>query len=313
MEALVHTASDALDGSVTRWRQFGHDRLYVRSLNGTDLGWWDLRTDEGHPLDARSASVLEGLVRVWQEEQRLGTTARPVLRQVPPLEEVKPRRAMGYAPTVRSVVEAPADLLTNRAGEQLLRREAAEVAAGRTQGRRFADFAPGDSGWEVGAAGEQLVADELAKLSAADPRWGFIHSIPVNRKGTDIDHLVIGPGGVFTLNTKHHRDATVWVAGDLLTVNGQKTWYIRNSRREAERASARLSEAVGAPIAVRGLVVPVGAATLTVKRSPEDVAVVNRRRLVSYFTSLDTVLDKDVVLAVFAAARDSRTWLDLDA
>ena len=54
------------------------------------------------------------------------------------------------------------------------------------------------------------------------------------------------------------------------------------------------------------------AASLTIKEAPEDVVVVNRRRLVSYFASLPTVLDKDTVLAVFEAARDCRTWLGAD-
>jgi hypothetical protein len=96
----------------------------------------------------------------------------------------KPRRAGGYAAPVRTVVEASADLLSNRAGEALMRREVAELATGRSSGLRFADFVPVASSWEVGAVGEQLVADELSKLAAHDPRWGFLNSIPVNAKDT---------------------------------------------------------------------------------------------------------------------------------
>jgi hypothetical protein len=319
MEALVHLARPEPYGSVTRWRNFGHDRLYVRSLAGADLGWWDLSTDEGHAFDPQLAPELELIVRDWQESHGLSAPARPVLRQVTPLEAEEPhpappapRRAAGYVEPVRTVVDPPADLLANRAGEALLRREVAELAAGRSTGRRFADFVPAASSWEVGAVGEQLVADELRKLAAHDPRWGFLNSIPVNAKGTDIDHLVIGPGGVFTINTKHHRDARIWVGGDMVMVNGEKTWYVRNARHEATNATTRLSEATGRPIRAYGLVVPVGAASLTIKNAPADVAVVNRRRLVSYFVSLPTVLDKDTVLAVFEAARNCNTWLGVD-
>lgn len=194
-----------------------------------------------------------------------------------------------------------------------MRREAADAAAGMQPGRRFLDAAPSESGWSVGAAGEQLVADELRKLSALDPRWGFINSIPVNAKGTDIDHLVIGPGGVFTINTKHHRDANIWVAGDMLMVNGGKTWYVRNARTEAARATARLHEATGLPVTAWGMVVPVGAASITIKESPADVVVVNRRRLLRFLQGLPTVLDKSAVLRLFEAARDRRTWLEPDA
>lgn len=319
MDAIVHTAPSTLSDCVTRWRNFGHDRLYVRSVAGADLGWWDLTTDEGHALDPQLAADLAQIVRDWQEADGVGAPARPVLRQVTPLEADepqitgKPRRAAGYAAPVRTVVEASADLLSNRAGEALMRREVAELAAGRSSGRRFSDFVPVASSWEVGAVGEQLVADELRRLAAQDPRWGFLNSIPVNAKGADIDHLVVGPGGVFTINTKHHRDARIWVAGDMLMVNGEKTFYIRNARQEAARATTRLAEAAHLPIRAFGLVVPVNAASLTIKEAPVDVAVVNRKRLVSYFASLPTVLDKDTVLAVFEAARDCCTWLGADA
>ena len=318
MEALVNTALSTPSDCVTRWRNFGHDRLYVRTASGADLGWWNLATGEGHALDPQQAPELKRIVRDWLQNQGVGAQPRPALRQVTPLEaeepqpRAKPRRAADYAPPVRTVVESSADLLANCAGEALMRREVAELAAGRSSGRRFADFVPATSSWEVGAVGEQLVADELRRLAAQDPRWGFLNSIPVNAKGTDIDHLVVGPGGVFTINTKHHRDARIWVAGDMLMVNGEKTWYVRNARHEAARASTSLAEATGITIRAYGLVVPVSAASLTIKEAPGDVVVVNRRRLVSYLASLPTVLDKDTVLAVFDAARDCGTWLGAD-
>lgn len=317
---MVHVATPEPYGTVTRWRNFGHDRLYVRSLAGADLGWWDLTTDEGHALDPQLAPELQLIVRDWQESHGIGAPARRVLRQVTPLEAeephgvaASPRRAAGYVEPVRTVVEPPADLLANRAGESLLRREVAELAAGRSSGRRFADFVPVASSWEVGAVGEQLVADELRKLAALDPRWGFLNSIPVNAKGTDIDHLVIGPGGVFTINTKHHRDARIWVSGDMLMVNGARTWFVRNARKEAARATARLYVATGIRVTTWGMVVPVGAASITIKESPADVVVVNRRRIMSFFQNVPPVLDKSTVLRLFEAARDSRTWLEPDA
>lgn len=67
---------------------------------------------------------------------------------------------------------------------------------------------------------------------------------------------------MFTCNTKHHPGAKVWVAGNTFLVNGRRHPYLRNSRYEAERA-ARLLAAAGAPVAVAGVVVVVGAALLT--------------------------------------------------
>lgn len=311
MEALAQTASSTQpSGTVTRWRKSGQDRLYVRTPYGAELGWWDLTTDEGHPHHPQFAAELERIVREWHDIDP--GASRTVLRAVESPQSAGdsgPRRAAGYAPPVRTVLEAPADLLTNRAGEQLKRREAAEAAAGIKAGRRFLDAVP-ESSWNVGLAGEQLVADELRKLAEQDPRWGFLNSIPVNANGTAIDHLVIGPGGVYTLRTTHHRDANIWVSGDVVMVNGAPTTYVRSARHEATRATARLFVATGMRVAAYGMVVPVGAASLTVNESPADVVVVNRRRILSFFTSLPTVLDKSTVMSLFEAARDSRTWLD---
>ena len=58
--------------------------------------------------------------------------------------------------------------------------------------------------WRIGAEGAEKVAARLAKFVKKDPRWRSLHAIPVGENGSDIDHLVIGPGGTFTLNSKHH-------------------------------------------------------------------------------------------------------------
>ena len=58
-------------------------------------------------------------------------------------------------------------------------------------------------------------------------------AVPVGEKGSDIDHVVMGPSGVFTLNTKNHIRSNVWVTENVFMVNGRKTDYFRNSRHEA--------------------------------------------------------------------------------
>ncbi len=96
-------------------------------------------------------------------------------------------------------------------------------------------------------------------------------------------------------------------------VNGNSTSYVRNARKEAARATARLYVATGMRVTTWGMVVPVGAASITIKESPSDVVVVNRRRILSFFQSVPSVLDKSTVLRLFEAARDSRTWLEPEA
>jgi len=60
---------------------------------------------------------------------------------------------------------------------------------------------------------------KLAKLPTG---WHVFHSLPAGSHASDIDHVVVGGGGVFIMNTKHHPGATIWVDGDTFMVNGTK-------------------------------------------------------------------------------------------
>jgi hypothetical protein len=146
--------------------------------------------------------------------------------------------------------------------------------------------------WRLGAEGEELVGAQLARLTARDPRWRVLHAVPVGDKGADIDHLVIGPAGVFTLNSKHHPGARIWVAGGSFRVNGVPQPYVRNSRHEAVRAGRLLSAACGFAVPVTGLVVPVNAHREVVKREPGDVHVIAWRRLRRWLRRRDECLDE---------------------
>ena len=162
--------------------------------------------------------------------------------------------------------------------------------------------------WRLGAAGEELVGHQLGRLMKRDPRWRCLHAIPVGRRGSDIDHLVIGPGGVFTLNAKHHPRARLWVGGDTFMVNGVRQPYVRNSRHEAHRAGRLLSAAVGHPVAVSGVIVPVNGHSLSIKQPPADVMVVPRRQLRRWLSSLPQALPGAIVDSLYEQARRSTTW-----
>jgi hypothetical protein len=116
------------------------------------------------------------------------------------------------------------------------------------------------------------------------------------------------PGGVFTLNAKHHPGAKIWVAGETFMVNGARHPYLRNSKYEADRAGRLLSHACGFPVQVAGIVVPVGAETLTIKDSPSGAHVVNRMALVSWLRKQPEVTNAEAVTRVAEVARRSTTW-----
>jgi hypothetical protein len=202
------------------------------------------------------------------------------------------------------------DLADNRAGsaaraqaERLRSESPLRTAFARALGVRTDERA-----WRIGADGEEKVAAKLEKVSRKDPRWRTLHAIPVGQRGSDIDHLVIGPGGVFTINANHLPRAKIWVGGDTFLVNGQRHPYIRNSRHEASRA-ARLLAAAGAPnVTVCGVIVPVRAEKVTVKKAPDDVEINARFQLTRWLLGRPTALDDSTIGDVLQVARRSTTW-----
>ena len=78
--------------------------------------------------------------------------------------------------------------------------------------------------WYRGALGEATVGRLLEKLPEG---WTVLHAVPVGKGDSDIDQVVIGPGGVFTINTKNHAGQKVWVAGRTLLVSGHPSGAAR--------------------------------------------------------------------------------------
>lgn len=201
------------------------------------------------------------------------------------------------------------DLAATRAGAMAREQAVAlrEAVPVRTFFSRLVGAKTEERAWRIGADGEERVAARLDALRRKDPRWRAIHSIPL-ASDVDIDHLVIGPGGVFTLNTKHHPGARVWVAGDTLMVNGARQPYVHKSRHEARCAAALLGGATLRAVSVTGVIVLVGAEDLTVKKPASGVEVLYRGRLVRWLRQQPEVLDDAAIEALLDAARRPSTW-----
>jgi hypothetical protein len=164
--------------------------------------------------------------------------------------------------------------------------------------------------WFKGALGEIAVGSILSRLG---PEWTVLHAVPVGSGTSDIDHVVIGPGGVFTLNTKNHARQTVWVGERALLVAGQKKHHLSHARHEAARAQKRLSAAVGEPVPVTAVLVLVEPKTLTIKQHPAGVDVVTDRRLRRWLHRHRPVLTPDQIARITAAAVLPGTWHDRPA
>ena len=151
------------------------------------------------------------------------------------------------------------------------------------------------------------MAGELSKLPAG---WTVLHSVPVGRGTSDIDHVVIGPSGVFTINTKHHAGSDAWVGDHGMYVGGKPVDHLRSVSYEARRASSMLSRASGLTVPVLGLVTLVGVRRLSFKEHPSPelcVDVVPIEQLLDRLQSR-RIFSDDQVKRIATAACRFETW-----
>ena len=160
----------------------------------------------------------------------------------------------------------------------------------------------------AGARGERTVGRQLNRW-ATRYGWHVLHAVPVGQRGADIDHVVIGPFGVVTVNTKT-TGTSVWVGEYALTVGGQPVDYLEKSRHEASRAGRLLKRATGLDVPVQPAIVFVGARRVTVRRAgPAGVAVLPSPRALRHWLGRQRpVLQPGQVDAIYEAARRRMSW-----
>ncbi|SOD86504.1 Nuclease-related domain-containing protein [Streptomyces sp. Ag109_G2-15] len=215
---------------------------------------------------------------------------------------MSPGQASGLPP-----LRTDDDLAENPPGKALQERLATESAGLPTRlwARLLRRPAAGDS-WRKGLAGERRVGAELDRLRPQG--WRVLHSVPLPRE-VDLDHLLIGPGGVFSINTKHHPKKAVWVGDDAVKVNhGPAEPYARKSRAEAQRVQRVLERYCGFAVPVEPVLVFVGVIDLKVVATQLRVRVY-REREVSALAPLAGVLSVAQVEEIYSIARHRQAWL----
>jgi hypothetical protein len=162
--------------------------------------------------------------------------------------------------------------------------------------------------WYADAVGEREVGRILGCL---DGSWTVLHSVPFDSASRDIDHVVIGPGGVFAINTKHHADKHLVVDGANFTVSGHRYPYIRKAEYEARQVTIALADALPVGFAVTPVIAVVAPARLTIREMPNAVRVVGARQLALWVQNQPAVLDASCVEQLATAAARPETWLAL--
>jgi hypothetical protein len=198
--------------------------------------------------------------------------------------------------------------LNNEAGAGA-RAKAQELAGEKGTARRFVervlDAKTEDRSWRRGAEGEERVAAELTKLGEG---WAVIHDLTIGRKGANLDHLAIGPAGVFALNTKN-LTGKLTVYEHAILQNGHKTAFVPAALREIRTVQQRLSAAAGREVRAWGVLVVLGC-EVEVRKPLANLTLVRARSLPRWLRKLPGgVLSPGEVLELERLARTPSTWL----
>ena len=94
-----------------------------------------------------------------------------------------------------------------------------------------------------GAEGEMAVGLALQEL---DDDWHIFNNIQLERQ-SDLDHIVVGPGGVFCISTKSHRGWYV-VTADGMTHNGKPCSFAREAMGQTMQLKGRLEAMMGSGV-----------------------------------------------------------------
>jgi hypothetical protein len=85
--------------------------------------------------------------------------------------------------------------------------------------------------WRTGADGESKTADVLGRLG---DDWIVLHDRRIPGSRANIDHITIGPPGVFVIETKDY-GGRIGLGGNEIRVNGRRVGWVDQVRRQGSR------------------------------------------------------------------------------
>src|SRR5512133_823535 len=157
---------------------------------------------------------------------------------------------------------------------------------------------PDASAWRRGAAGERCTARLLGQLGRQG--WAVLHDLAIPGSQVNLDHVVIGPGGVFVIDSKQYR-------GRLQLDPSGRLWHgrypltpaLRAVEFEADQAAQVLADPqmVVPIVAVHGAQVPWGKVVMM------GIPVVPAKRLPGMLRQLPAVLGPERIASLADQAR----------
>lgn len=148
--------------------------------------------------------------------------------------------------------------------------------------------------WLKGGNGEQAVGALLQRLEARG--WRAIHDRRIPGSEANIDHIVVGPGGVFVIETKNY-SSKVTVGRSTIFAGGQNQTKILKQAKGEALAAYRVIEPLIKPLGlrVRPVVCFIGVVRDQGARRVQGVEVVSSTELVRFLGTRPAVLDESQV------------------
>jgi hypothetical protein len=237
-------------------------------------------------------------MRVWASVSRPGGSAHARWRRSLAAEWAAWMRTLPWRIAVTPGIGVGGGVLGRLLVPQLSLVVGVLAATAAGWGLRFRP-SPEARAWRRGAAGERRTARLLDPLERHG--WAILHDLAVPRSRANLDHLVIGPGGVFVIDSKQYRgriqldpSGQLWHGRYPLAPSLQAVSF------EADQAALVLPDpdVVVVPIvAIHGAQVPWG------KVVTHGVPVVAARRLPSMLRQLPAVLGPERVAVLADQAR----------
>ncbi|MFI1457616.1 nuclease-related domain-containing protein [Streptomyces roseus] len=252
----------------------GRGRLYVNLPDGQAVAWYDRQTNRISVLADQHREAVVAALRPY--------IAGPFTVGPPPVPSPADLRRLALPPDE--------DLAPNRPGELLLGELEHGSAGTRIRHRIRQDL-----------TAQQRMGDLLDSLEPEG--WRVLHGVPLPGLGR-IDHLLVGPAGIFCVRTLPGRRQRAAVGDLLLTVGRTEP---RPDPRWIRRAAAAATRALAAP--VLPALALVDASRVEVAPTVRDIRVLEPATAAAHLASAPVTLKPPDVEALFTQARDARSWL----
>jgi hypothetical protein len=217
--------------------------------------------------------------------------------------DIEPEQQWGTVEITETLVGRKAGTGASEKARELRHAQPLEAVVSRLTGKHSDERA-----WSKGAIGEKVAGLWLSRLPDG---WHVFHDVEVGEHDANIDHVVIGPGGVFAINAKNLRGKVV-VTPRSLTLNGHRTDFLPVATHEARRASRLLSAALGREILVRPIIALI-VDDLVIKQPPTDVTVVKVGGLRRWLLGQPPTITPAEVVSIAGLAHKPSTWVKSSA